>query len=278
MDARSLDPDSLRADLYLSLARAFLIPDDPAFFVALRDDLPLDLADLADSLGYEVAPEIEALRCRMAGIADQEALLQLYSRLFLQPPRAVHLNTGVYLDGALNGPSVLEMESWYAACGLARADDFHDLADHLAVQLECVGWLYTHALGGEALPYGPGQFLGRFVTRWAGALCADLETAERQLDLPPTPYLPLARLLCRAAFQDAQAQPILDPARTRREKALVTARRKQAEKGIGEADLAAIRHKLAERGLATDHLAIDPQQRDAARGWQRMTPPAPRRS
>ncbi|MDP2826312.1 MAG: molecular chaperone TorD family protein [Sulfuritalea sp.] len=280
MDARVNDQDTLRADFYLCLARAFLAPQDPALFAALRDDLADELGDLAGEIGYEMVGEIAEYRRRIHSVPDAGALLGIYSRLFLQPPRAVHINSGVYLDGSLNGGSVMEMEAWYRACGLERSADFFDLSDHVAVQLECIAHLFAHALqdrkGDPDTPSGMArQFIGRFVIRWIGAWCADLELTERELEMPDEPYLPLARILQAAAAADAQALPDLEPARLRREKALAQARNKQAGKGVTEDDLAEIRRRLEAHGLATDHLAVDPDQRDKARGWHRMVPPVP---
>lgn len=276
MDARTNDIDTLRADFYLCLARAFQSPADPSFCTALRDDLPDDLAELAAGIGYDCASEIADFRRRIA-VLDPPGLLQVHSRLFLQPPRAVHINTGAYLDGGFNGGSVREMEAWYRACGLAQAENFRDLADHVSVQLEFVAYLYAHALAEEHLPYTAGQFIGRFVARWVSPWCDDLAQAERELSMPDEPYLPLACILRKAALHDAESLNDLDPALARREKALMRARHKQSVKGVTDDDLAEIRRRLDERGLATDHLAIPFDQRDAARGWRPGTPPSPRK-
>lgn len=281
MDARVEDQASLRADFYLTLARAFMVPESPEFFLAMRDDLAADLEELAGELGYDIGPELTEYRRRIQTVRDADELLQIYSRLFLQPPRAIHINTGVYLDGSFNGGSVVELEEWYRACGLARNEQFLDLSDHVSVQLECIAYLYTHALnvqeGGDDLAHTAGQFIGRFVSRWVAPWCDDFIQAERELGLPNEPYHLLCLILQQAVRRDAEAMPDLNPANTRREKALALARRKQAEKGVTEDDIAEIRHKLEERGLTTDHLAVAPEMRDASRGWQRMTPPTPRK-
>lgn len=267
--------NTLRAEFYLCLARAFLTPLQSGILSALRDDLPVDLTELAKSLGYDIADELDELQRRLLAIDDDAALLQHYSRLFLQPPVAAHINTGVYLDGSFNGASVQELEAAYYAHGLERAASFRDLADHAALQLEFAAWLFDH----ESNDHGPqlgGQFITRFIARWVGPWCADLAQAECELKLFDAPYLPLARIVQKAALCDAIPLSDANPAWTRREKALALARHKQAEKGVTAEDLAEIQRRLEERGLAIDHLAIDPMLRDAARGWQRMTPPSPR--
>jgi TorA maturation chaperone TorD len=281
MDARAEDQASLRADFYLCLARAFMVPDTREFFQAMRDDLAADLADLAEELGYDIGPELAEYQRRIQTVCDADELLQLYSRLFLQPPRAIHINTGVYLDGSFNGGSVVELEEWYRSCGLVRSSQFLDLSDHVSVQLECIAYLYTHALNAQEGNDGPvrtaGQFIGRFASRWVTPWCDDFIRAERELGLPDEPYHPLCLILQQAVRCDAEAMPDLNPANTRREKALALARHRQAGKGVTEDDMAEIRRKLEERGLTTDHLAVAPEMRDASRGWQRMTPPTPRK-
>ena len=283
MDARANDLDTLRSDFYLCLARAFQAPPQPPLFPALQVDLADELDDLAAEIGYDVADDIDDFQQQIAMVPNQGALLQIFSRLFLQPPRAVHINTGVYLDGGLNGGSVMEMDEWYAACGLGRAEEFRDLSDHVAVQLEFVSYLFAHSLSLRLDPQegqptrSAGQFLGRFVARWTAAFVADLEESSRQLNFSALPYLPLARILDKAAECDAESFATMSPAQERRERALAKARHKQAEKGVTASDMEEIRRRLAESGLATDHLDQPYESRDAMHGWQRMTPPAPRK-
>lgn len=266
-------PDPIRADFYRSLAQSFRIPSSEGFAIAFCRDLALDLAELEGELGYGVAEEIAEFARRVSVIQDPCELLRLYSRLFLQPPRLVHLNTAVYLDGMLNGANALEIESWYLACGLTKSKDFKDLADHLSVQLEFIAYLYTQA--GCELPYRAGQFIGRFVCRWIGPLIQDLSEAERQLGWLDEPYLPLLRILAQAAVRDAES-PIADPLQARQERALALARYRQASRGITEQDLAAIRNKLAAQGLANAHVDTPWTLRDEQLGWRSATPPRPR--
>jgi TorA maturation chaperone TorD len=277
MDARSSDQNTLRAEFYLCLGHAFMVPQDPALFSAMRDALADDLQDLACELGYDIGPELAEYRRRIQSVPSADELLRIYSRLFLQPPRAVHINTGVYLDGGFNGGSVGEIEEWCRSCGIERSAAFLDLADHVSVQLECVAWLYTHALATISPAFTAGQFIGRFVSRWVRPWGNDFIQAERELGMPDEPYHPLCMILELATHHDAEVLPDLNPARTRREKAMTLARHKQAVKGVTESDMDEIRRRLEERGLTTDHLAVDPEWRDAARGWQRMTPPAPKK-
>jgi TorA maturation chaperone TorD len=272
-----------KAELYLCLSQAFLPPTTDAAYEALRDHLADDLGELASVSGYPVAAELTAWREAMDGIADQEALLVAYSRLFLVPGDAQPaINAGVYLDGTVNGNCVAAMEDSYRRCGLEpdRAK-LADLPDHVARQLEFVAYLYAVAAArerGEAaadLPVSAGEFLATFVARWAPAFRADLEAATARFALDANPYVALARILEAAVRVDviAPRPPALDGVAEE-----IAERRAQAAvQGLGESDLARIRALLEVDGLATDHLAIPLAERDAAVGMERLAVPQARR-
>lgn len=280
--SQDANKSSDRADFYLCLARAFLTPREGAAFEALRDALPADLEDMDQVLGYGLAAPLAAYRAEMSRLATPEALLATYSALFLAPPVPARINTAMYLDGAVAGGSVREMEQVYRACGVERSEDFRDLSDHLSVQLEFVAYLYAHEAAAEAtgkefgLPMRGGHFLHAFVDRWLPGLIADLEQAAAERELAANPYLPLARILESAVARDAAPHPDAKP-RSRAARAMDKARAKYAEKGVNEEDLRKIEAILKEKGLSTDHLSVPVGQRDAARGWQAKVPPAPRR-
>lgn len=263
-----------RGEFYLCLARAFLTPDE-ATWRGLRDALADDLGELGEALHLAIGASLADYRAEIAAVPDPASLLQIYSGLFLAPPRAVALNTGCYLDGAMNGGSVLAMEAAYRSGGLERSDDFRDLADHLSVQLEFVasrylarlGWIDALAADGDAE-----DFLGRFVAPVLAALIADLERAGA----PSNPWLPLARILQVAVVRDARA-PALEAVAARQQAAIDQARHARAAHGIDADDLAFISRRLSEKGLATDHLNVAPELRDEAHGWSRRVPPSPRR-
>ncbi len=281
MDARNLESHAERGEFYLCLARAFLTPQRPAAHEALQAALADDLESLGEALGYPFAAELAQYRAEMGRIADHATLLRLYSGLFLAPPRAVHLNTAAYLDGTVNGGTVLAMEAHYRRCGVDRSTDFRDLSDHLSVQLEFVAWLYFRsaeamAAGTPAPEVRPERFLHDYVARWLPPFVRDLEEYGRQHAGLPNPYLALARILAAAVAQDAIAGAL--PARElRAQRALHKARRDRAERGVTDEDMEFIARRLREKGLATEHLAIAPELRDEARGYKRKEPPAPRR-
>lgn len=281
MDARNIESLTARGEFYLCVARAFLAPREPIVFRGLRDALADDLAELARSLGYACADAVAGYRAAIAEVPDHLAVLQLYSALFIAPPRSVPLNTASYLDGAINGGSVQAMEEIYRRCGVERDDDFHDLSDHVSVQLEFVALLYFRSAeaiaAGTALPETqPEHFLHAFVARWLPHFVQDLE----QQDVPEpraNPYLHLARILAVAVHHDGVATETLPAAAQRAQRALGKARHERAVRGITAEDMEFIARKLAEKGLSTDHLAIPPELRDEARGYSRGQPPGPRR-
>jgi TorA maturation chaperone TorD len=187
----------------------------------------------------------------MSRLAIPEALLGTYSALFLAPPVPVRINTAMYLDGAVAGGSVREMEQAYRACGVERSEDFRDLSDHLSVQLEFVAYLYAREAAAEAtgqefgLPMRGGHFLHAFVDRWLPGFLADLEEAAGERELAANPYLPLARILERAVARDAVPHPDAKP-RSRAERAMEKARAKQAGREINDDDLRKIEEILKE--------------------------------
>lgn len=280
MDARNLESLTERGEFYLCIARAFLTPVQSETFDALRSALADDLAELGGSLGYALADNLADYRNAIGALPDHASLLRLYSSLFIAPPRAIQINTGSYLDGAVNGGSVAAMDDAYRRCGVERGAGFHDLSDHLSVQLEFVALLYFRSAeaieAGTPLPgVRPEHFLHDYVSRWLPPFVRDLERDAEDRGAPANPYLPLARILAAAVAHDAVARTI--PAAERRaQRAITKARHDRAERGVTAEDMEFIARKLREKGLSTDHLAIPPERRDEAQGLTRKQPPSPR--
>jgi len=275
------DNPAARAEFYLCLARAFLPPHTDNDYRALAVYLADDLADLAGEIGYPISEPLAQLRAAFGALPEALALLQLYSKLFLTPPAPVALNTGRYLDGAVMGGSVQAIEGWYRRHGLERTESFHDLPDHVALQLEFVARLFAgataaHQVGDESetqrLEAEARAFLGTFVARWLPGFCAALERTlvERRL---PAPYLHLARILRAAVERDAtvgEPRAAAAPAAS-----TVTP---IAASGPTPAQLQEIARALAAHGQSTEHLGVPLAARDAALGFTRLTPPDLKRS
>lgn len=280
MDARNHELLSLRAEFYLCLARAFATPSDPRMWSALREVLADELGELAAELGYAIADPLSRLRDEMQRIGDPMQLLQVYSAIFLAPPAPARINVGMYIDGAMDGGSVKAMEEAYRQCGVERDPEFRDLSDHVTVQLEFVSLLYARQAAcfvgdGQALPVEPGQFLHDHARRWVDPLCADLARAAAERELAANPYLPLAQILQATVACDAVAPPV-DARAARKRNAIEQARAKYAGRELSAEDMATIKRKLQERGLATDHLSVPLEERDSAMGLGKKIPPGPR--
>lgn len=283
--SQALTPSLLqeRSEFYLTLAQAFLPPQSELRYRAMVDFLADDLVDLDAALDYGIGDELEALRRAMSRLPDEEALLVEYSRLFLQPPREATLNVCYALDGAMNGGTVTEIENFYREHGVDRGENFKDLPDHVAVQLEFVAYLFGRSADGletgaadvEA-EKGACHFLFQYVRRWLPYFELAVENGGRRLALA-NPWLPLTRMLAVAVARDAAPNPDWVREKKRVEAAMDKARQLYAAKGITPEALADIERKLREQGLATDHLQIAPAARDAAMGLTAKTPPDPRR-
>ena len=269
--------NAARAEFFLCMARAFMAPDSTAMHEAFTKYLADDLAELTHQIEYRALRAIEDLRAAMHEAPDQLALLQLYSRLFLTPPALVSINTGRYSDGAVRGGSELAMEELYRRYGLARAEGFHDLYDHVSVQLEFVASLLFRAAEASdpseanALEDEARRFLAGFVARWLPRFCADLRKAVAEHGVGGL-YLHLARILETAVEFEIGLlieEHGVDPGTRPRKLAPVSAG------GPAPEQLRRIAAVLEAHGLSTDHLRIPLQSRDDAIGLERVTAIAP---
>jgi len=190
-----------RAVFYLCLARAFLPPQEPAAYDAIKLHLADDLGELAAALNYPAADHLGNLRQAVAKVSDHLTLLQAYSQLFLAPPVPVTLNAGRYLDGAVMGRATVAIEKCYRDAGLDRAGSFHDLPDHVSLQLEFVAYLCASEATGSTLAVNADDFLASFVHYWLPPFVTALERAGAQ-EAPARIYLCLARLLQVAVDHD----------------------------------------------------------------------------
>lgn len=253
-----------RAAFFLTLARAFAPPRQPTVGAAFKDDLALDLEEMADELGYDLGEALPRLRAAIAAVEGPEALLRLYSGLFLTPPAPVHLNTAIYLDGAPLGNAAFEIEQWYARHGYAREADFHDLPDHVTAQLEFVFLLFNHAAAAmvagdsmQALAFAAEsrRFLAAFPGRWVRQLHPRLEQTCSERG-----WLPVYAALTQALEAALRAEIAQDPSTT--PEAAVSALPAGSNRGFGAAtaaDLAEIAVKLEAHGLSFDHVRARPE-------------------
>lgn len=247
-----------RADLWLVLARAFAQPSGPAFHAAFVTDLASDLGTIARELELRADEAVREFAEAARGLGEPIELEQLYAALFLVPPAPVATNTAIFLDGALLGPSELEMSRAYERHGFIRDAAFRDLADHPTPQLEFVGRLYERAAAAledgremEALAIASEaeRFLFRFPKRWVTPFVAALERASMEAGCNPC-YLWLGRFLWLAIEQELARSAVRFETPER-------ALPEVSSRGLGEPtteDLAEIAARLEAAGLSFDHV------------------------
>lgn len=202
-----------RADLLYCLARAFMPPPEDWSVCDWAQPLEDDLAELGRSTGLPTEAARAALdaECgRWAAAARQadgsaDAWLVEYTRLFLMPPVLVPLNTGLYLEGAVGGAVAQMLRSCYETAGTAPDEGFHDLPDHVAMQLEFVARLLERGARGDVDGVAMAQeFCQEFVHAWAGPLQQACESAVRRHPAAQV-YVALTRLLREAVRDPALA-------------------------------------------------------------------------
>lgn len=257
-----------RADLWLVLARAFARPSGLDFHAAFVGDLAVELGAIAAELELEAAECLRELAEAARALEEPLELERLHAALFLVPPAPVATNTAIYLDGALLGPTELEMRRAYERHGFFCDPSFRDLADHPTPQLEFVGRLYERAA--EALERGEDmtalalaseaeRFLARFPKRWITPFVAALERACAEPGRNPC-YLWLGRFLWLAVEHELarSSTRFEEPGRALPE---------GSSRGLGEPtaeDLAEIAVRLEAAGLAFDHVRALPGWREEA--------------
>lgn len=192
-----------RSDLLFCLARAFLPPPSGWSVGDWGQPLVDDLLDIGEALALETGPARDAIaaECERWAQSGQEGhgtaddWLVEYSRLFLVPPVKVALNTGVYLEGSLGGVSTQMMRSCYEAAGIVPDERFHDLPDHVAMQLEFLARLLERGARGDADATGMvDEYCTEFVHAWAEPLERACDEAAQRLPAARV-YAALARLL-----------------------------------------------------------------------------------
>lgn len=196
----------LRSDLMYCLAQTFLPP--PAAWSVCDWAQPLidDLRELGAALALDTEPVCAALESecqRWAVVARQspaeaDSWLVEYARLFLVPPVPVTLNAGVYLEGALGGAVAQMASACYALAGVEPDERFHDLPDHVAMQLEFVARLLERAARDDAdAAEMADEFCAEFVHVWAEPLQVACERAAQRWPAARV-YVELVRLMRRA--------------------------------------------------------------------------------
>jgi TorA maturation chaperone TorD len=128
-----------REDVYRLLAACYYSPTPEL----LEEGCCTALATMLEALTPEAAQHA-ASAAAAARNSTIEALTVEHARLFIGPFQLVAPPYGsIYLDDAktVMGDSTARIAAFYHACGLHLADDFHELPDHFAVELEFMSYL-----------------------------------------------------------------------------------------------------------------------------------------
>ena len=137
------------------------------------------IAAAAQRISPELAGHAQRLAAAFAA-ADLQDLLVDYTRLFLGAPQALakpYASVWLTDDPELMQESVVELQKLYAQGGFAMDEDFRDLPDHVAVELEFLYLLnfqqnQAQASGDEqsmqALAVLRTAFLAGHLGRWLG--------------------------------------------------------------------------------------------------------------
>jgi TorA maturation chaperone TorD len=257
-----------KRDFWLSMARAFAPPAAGDYHRAFTVDLPGDLDAIALEVGLNIRAELDGFLAAARALQDSLELQRLYASLFVTPPVPVFMNTAVYQDNAFLGPSENDLNDWYARHGFERHEEFRDLNDHVAVQLEFIGLLYQKAadrafagndMEGVAFATEAERFLSQHPKRWIMAFCSALESTCVNRGVNGV-YTHLARIAWHAVEHHLQNGAV-------RFEVDEGSFPKGSARGAGPlnaADLAEIAYRLQSTGLSFDHVKALPEWSDAA--------------
>ena len=165
-----------RADVYRLLSACYYQPEEAFLEEEVFSQLKTSLAKASPSGVMEAASLDDSFRA--SGV---ETLMLDYSRLFLGPFVILAKPYGsVYLDGekVVMGDSTMQALELYREGGFDVAEDFREMPDHIAVELEFLYLLSFH-IGQESddeertrLVALKHRFLENHLGRWVGTLSA----------------------------------------------------------------------------------------------------------
>jgi TorA maturation chaperone TorD len=165
-----------RADIYRLLSACYYQPEESFLEEEVFSQLKPALSKAHTSGVIEASGLDDSFRA--SGV---EALLLDYSRLFLGPFSILAKPYGsVYLDGekVVMGDSTMQALELYREGGFDVAEDFREMPDHIAVELEFL-YLLSFRIGQESddeeqtrLVALKHRFLENHLGRWVGTLSA----------------------------------------------------------------------------------------------------------
>jgi len=162
-----------REDIYRLLAACYYSPTAALF----EEDCGASLASLLEGMAADAAQYARTAADAMK-VESPESLTVEHARLFIGPFQLVAPPYGsLYLDDVktVMGNSTARVAAFYHSCGLHLADDFHELPDHFAVELEFMSYLAFKQREAEASGNNDEaahsvslqrEFLDRFLMPW----------------------------------------------------------------------------------------------------------------
>lgn len=191
---------SVREDIYRLLAACYYSPTATLFEENCCTSLAILLKGIAPDAAQFACEASDAIKT-----TSPEVLAVEHARLFIGPFQLVAPPYGsIYLDDAktVMGDSTAKVAAFYHKCGLVLADDFHELPDHFAVELEFISFLafkqreaelYENSDEVTRLVALQHEFLGRYLMPWLEPFTSAIIT-----DAEAPFYQAVAR--CTAAF------------------------------------------------------------------------------
>ena len=192
-----------RENIYRLLAACYYSPATSLF----EENCCTSLANLLEGVTSNATQYADEAADAMKTVSP-ESLAVEHARLFIGPFHLVAPPYGsIYLDDAktVMGDSTAKVAAFYHACGLHLADDFHDLPDHFAVELEFMSYLAFKQREAEdagdkdevaRIVSLQREFLDRFLMPWLGPFTSAIVN-----DGEAPFYQAIAR--CSAAFINA---------------------------------------------------------------------------
>jgi TorA maturation chaperone TorD len=192
-----------REDIYRLLAACFYPPSKELIEEECCATLAALLASVAPDAAHYASDAVAAGR-----ESSLDALAVEHARLFIGPFHLVAPPYGsIYLDDAktVMGDSTARVAAFYHNCGLQLAEDFHELPDHFAVELEFMSFLAFKQreaeISGDSNEVAritslQREFLGKYLMSWLEPFTSAIIT-----DAEAPFYQAIAR--CTAAFINA---------------------------------------------------------------------------
>ena len=174
-----VDYEQARSNCYKLLAACFYQPQKEAF---IQEEFFKNLAMVLKDIAPEAAAHVPAMEKAFLNYSNEDLLID-YAKLFVGPNELIAPPYGsVYMDDGRRtmGDSTLEAIKIYKDEGLAIDENFKELPDHIAVELEFMYYLIfkeTEALEksetDKALDFIKTQelFLDKFLARWVKPFC-----------------------------------------------------------------------------------------------------------